>query len=219
MYPAARKSLAALFVLREAGIMTGQNKEEKALALRAQCWDSALHAFGTGFIFEYRARACKRRLQWLTYVSLAVPLAIGLLVLGYGEFRGLKVLIGIAVAIGAVQAMLSLWSIIGGWVERYSYATSAVSANYLLSERFAKIASNPPSEYQTFRHDYEKLEVEDNLLQQQDYQQNIREDEKRMGMRAALRKFRRKCAGCDQVPNSMTPADCGVCGNFRYKVT
>lgn len=37
---------------------------------------------------------------------------------------------------------------------------------------------------------------------------------KRKGTRAALRKFRRRCAGCGQVPVSMTPNKCDIRGNF-----
>jgi mobilome CxxCx(11)CxxC protein len=197
--------------------MGGQDQETKALALRSQCWNSALHAYGTGFIFEQRAHRYKLRLQWLTYGSLALPLAVGLLVLGYGEFKALKALIVIAAAGCAVLTMLSLWSIVGGWVDGYAYAKTAVSANYLLSERYATLGGNPPSAFQSLQREYDKLEVEDKLLQQQDYQQDIGEDEKRMGMHAALRKFRRSCAECNKAPTTMTPGDCGVCGNYKYK--
>jgi mobilome CxxCx(11)CxxC protein len=198
--------------------MAQANQEEQKSALRVQCWNTALHAFGTGFIFEQRGHRYKWRLQWLTYVSLAVPVIIGLLVLGYGEFKGLKALIGIGIAVGIVQVMISLWSIVGGWVDRSSYAIAAAPANYTLSDEYANLAANPPMEYREFLQEYEKLELKDKLLQQQDYQQDIKESEKRMGMHAALRKFRRACAGCGQVPDTMSSTVCGVCGNFKYRV-
>lgn len=190
---------------------------ERALAIRTQCWDAAVHAYGTAFIFEHRSRVLKNLLRWLTYVGLIVPMIIGLLVLGYGEFAGLAVLVLIAIAIGIGQAVLSLWSIIGGWVDSYSYATAAIPANHLLSNKYTGLAANPPSDLRELQHEYEKLQVEDRLLQQWDYQQGIKDAEKRMGMRAALRKFRRSCAGCGEIPSIMTPGNCGVCGNFRYR--
>jgi mobilome CxxCx(11)CxxC protein len=205
------------FVSKAAIVMSGQDQATQALVLRSQCWNAALHAYGTGFIFERRAHIFKQRLNWLTYGSLGLPLAIGLLVLGYGEFKALKYLIPVVVAACAILTLLSLWSIIGGWVEGCSYANSAVSANHLLSEKYAVLGENPPRAFRSFQREYDKLGVEDKILQQQDYQQDIREEEKRMGMHAALRKFRRPCAECGQVPTTMTPSNCGVCGDYKYK--
>jgi len=199
------------------GFMSDDEDAQHALAMRTQCWDAALHAYGTAAIFERRSYNLRNWLRSLTYISFGVPLIIGLLALGYGEFGLLSVLIGIGAAVLIVQVALSLWSIIGGWVADYTYATTAIPANHLLSDKFAELAANPPSDFGQFQHEYEKLQIEDRLLQQQDYQQGIKVEEKRMGMRAALRKFSRACAGCGETPNTMTPGTCDVCGNFRYR--
>jgi len=156
-------------------------------------------------------------LRSLTYVSLVVPMLLGLLVLGYGEFGALPVLIAVGAAILVAQTVISLWSIVSGWVEKYSYASTAISANHLLSDKFAELAANPPADLQSFQKEVEKLQVEDRLLQQRDYQQDIKEAEKRMGMRAALRKFRRACTECDETPTTMKASSCDVCGNFPYR--
>jgi mobilome CxxCx(11)CxxC protein len=197
--------------------MTDNEDVQRALGMRTQCWDAALHAYGTSAIFEHRSRVLKNWLRWLTYISFGVPMIIGLLVLGYGEFGGLTAIIGIGAAVLIVQVALSFWSIVGGWVESYSYVTAAIPANHLLSDKFAELAANPPSDSGQFQHEYEKLQVEDRLLQQQDYQQDIKAEEKRMGMRAALRKFSRACAGCGETPSTMSPGTCDICGNFRYR--
>jgi mobilome CxxCx(11)CxxC protein len=143
---------------------------------------------------------------------------VGLLVLSYGHFKSLPTVIAVVSAFAIVQTVISLWSIIGGWVAGYSYATASAADNSRLAARYEDLASGPPDDPLAFRHDYEKLVIRDEGRQEQDYQQGVKESEKRMGLRAALRKYGRKCAGCEQVPTSMKSTDCGVCGNFRYHV-
>jgi hypothetical protein len=60
-------------------------------------------------------------------------------------------------------------------------------------------AANPEFGLQEFQHEYDERQVGDRLLQQQDYQQGIKDAEKRVGMRAALRNFRRSCAGSHET--------------------
>lgn len=183
-------------------------------ALRQQCWNSAVNAYGTSYIFQRRARRLGNQLQVITYVGFVAPLAIGLLALGYGLFKALSLLIAIAAGIGAVQAVVGLWAAIGGWVSSYSYATESASANESLSGAYRDIGLNPPSDIVQFRHQAEKLEVEDRARRDQDHRKGIKEVELRRGMRAALRQFQRPCAACKIVPLSMQSSDCGVCGNF-----
>jgi mobilome CxxCx(11)CxxC protein len=200
------------------GVANIMPDEDRALTIRRQSWDAAVHAYGTGYIFAYRNNVLKRRLNVLTYIGLVVPLVIGLLVIGYGNFKGLKVLLAIAIAIGVCQVAVSLWSIVGGWVAGYAYSTSAISENYQLADRYVDLARNPPSDLGKFRDEYDKLKVADDAIARQDYQQSIKDEETRMGMRAALRKFGRACAGCGGTPTDMKPGKCGVCGNFHYKI-
>lgn len=192
--------------------------EDHALNLRTQCWDDALDAYATSYIFQRRARVLKVRLQWITYVGFVVPMLVGLLVLAYGHFKSFTVIVATAAGIGIVQAALSLWSIIGGWVDGYSYALTSTSANDLLAARYARLASDPPEGLEEFRQQYQLLEIEDKARSEQDYQQSIKESEKHMGMRAALRKYQRACAACNTVPTTMKPTGCGVCGDFRYRI-
>lgn len=187
--------------------------------IRTQSWDRAVHAYATSYIFQRRARVLKKQLQLLAYVGLVVPVTVGGLVLAYGAFSALPVIVAIASAIAIAQVAISLWSIVGGWVESYSYATVSAAANELLSNRFAELGQNPPSKVNELQHRYEKLQIEDDARRDQDHQQGIKEAELRMGMRAALRRFRRKCAGCEEIPTSMKPSDCGVCGSFKYSTT
>ena len=199
---------------------TGQDKAHntnEVRAIRTQCWNNALNAYATSYIFQRRAQTLKSRLQLITYIGFAVPMIVGLLVLSYGHFKSFEVIVAVAAAIGIGQAVFSLWSIIGGWVDGYSYAVASIAENSKLANRFTELASNPPEDLSELRVEYEKLEIQDETRQEQDYQQEIKESEKRMGMRAALRKYQRRCAGCNEIPTTMKPTTCGVCGDFRYR--
>jgi mobilome CxxCx(11)CxxC protein len=190
----------------------------RVLAIRTQCWNAALNAYATSYIFQRRARLFRLRLQFVTYVGFVVPMIVGLLVLGYGEFKSLTIVISAAVSIGICQVAFSLWSIIGGWVDRYSYSLTSISANDLLAAKYTRLASSPPESYGELQSRYEVLQAEDDARQEQDYQQAIKEEEKHMGMRAALRKYQRRCAACNKIPTTMRATDCGVCGDFRYRI-
>lgn len=138
------------------------------------------------------------------------------LVLGFGKFSLLPLAITVATVIGIIQVTVNLWSIIGQWVEEYSYAVSSTAANDSLSVRYRELGQNPPPKLDALRQRYDQLQVEDTMRRDQDLQHDIKDFEKRMGMRAALRQFERPCSACKQVPTSMEPSDCGVCGSFKY---
>lgn len=184
-------------------------------ALRSQCWDGAFHATATAYIFQRRARRLSKLVQTITYVGFAVPMLVGLLVLGYAHLKSIAVIAGTAAAIGSAQLVLSLWAIVGGWVTGASYAAESASANEVLAGKYSELASSPQVDLREFRQHYEMVKVEDRARNAQDLQQGVRESELRRGMRAALRKYQKPCAGCNQIPLDMVATDCGVCGKFQ----
>ncbi len=207
-------------VNRRADIVTNTDEAQvdEADAIRRRCWDGALHTYATSYIFQRRARTFGTKLNWITYIGFVVPMIVGLLVLSYGHFKSLPTIIAVASALGIGQIVVSLWSVIGGWVAGYSYATDSAATNSGLARRYEELASNPPQNISALRHEYEKLTIRDENRQEKDYQQGVKEAEKRMGMRAALRKYQRKCAACGEVPTTMKSTSCGVCGRFRYRI-
>lgn len=188
-----------------------------AEVIRSQCWEAALHAYGTSYVFRYRARTLRRNLQLLNFASLAVPFLVGALVLAFGEFKLLPVAISIGAALGIMQALGALWSVVGSWVDNYSYAAQSASANELLATRFRDLGKNPPSATDELALRYQILTTEDQARREQDHPKDVTDEERRMGMRAALRWLQKACAGCGQIPTSMTPNNCDVCGSFKFK--
>ncbi|MFY1658342.1 mobilome CxxCx(11)CxxC protein [Micromonospora sp. WMMD1274] len=185
-------------------------------ALAKEAWNRALHTFGTAYIFEVRARLLRRRLKWLNFVALVVPVIVGGLALGYGAgFPLLGLAVAIGGTVGLVQLTFSTWAIVSGWVESYGYAITSVVDNQRLTQEFKELASNRSISIELARHRYEVLVALDSSRQAQDYSQDIKEQEKRMGMRAALRDRQLACSSCRIVPTSMEPTECAVCGNFK----
>jgi len=197
--------------------MANEAPVSEADRIRQRCWGGAQNAYATSFIFQRRAQILGARLNQITYIGFVVPMIVGLLVLSYGHFKSLATIIAVASALGAGQAVISLWSVIGGWVAGYSYATTSAAANSRLAVKYEELASSSPEDLPGLRHEYEMLAIRDEDRQEQDYQQGIKESEKRMGMRAALRKYQRPCAGCKEVPTTMKSTKCGVCGQFRNR--
>ncbi|MEH0624980.1 mobilome CxxCx(11)CxxC protein [Streptomyces stelliscabiei] len=180
---------------------------------QGKCRDGALHAFGTARIFEQRANRLKRKTDALTWVGLVVPLLIGALVGTFGRNKLWGLVITIAAVIAAVQLAMSLWSLIKRWPEELAYSSGSVAANDSLATRYTALADDPPV-LATLRVQFEKLEVEDTSRRDRDSEKGVTEKERRMGMRAALRKYQRACAACLVVPTTMEPSTCGVCGQF-----
>ncbi|MFF3712848.1 mobilome CxxCx(11)CxxC protein [Streptomyces phaeochromogenes] len=180
---------------------------------RRKCWDSALHASGTAYVFQQRANRLKRQTDVLTWVGLAVPLLIGALVGTLGRNKLWGVVITVAAVIAAVQLVMNLWSIIKRWPEELAYSSASVNANESLAARFTALADDRPA-LEELRTQFDKLNVEDSARRDRDNEKGVTEKERRMGMRAALRKYQRQCAACRTVPTTMEPSACGVCGQF-----
>lgn len=183
--------------------------------LRSDTWNRATEASGTAYIFEVRARRLRISLNRLTFVGIAAPLLVGLIVLGYGtKFKDFGWLVGIAIAVGCAQVVWFTWSVVAGWANRYDDANRAIVKNRELAEKFASLARHPPATVADYRHELQLLDAADAAQRSRDLLQGITEAEKRMGMRAALLQYERKCRSCYWQPKTMIPTDCGLCGDF-----
>ena len=182
--------------------------------IRGSCWDKAVHTYATGHIFEDRARSLGRKTRSLEFLGLVVPVAMGGIVISFGtNFRYESITLAVAGILGTIQLIASVWALVASWRDNYAYAHESMNSNYRLAENFEELASNPPSKPEA-ESKYQTLKAEDKVLRRRDQRQEITEKEKRKGMRAALRKYQRECAGCGEVPKSMSPSNCDVCGNF-----
>lgn len=183
--------------------------------IRRQAWDEAVLTYGTAYIFEQRANKYRWFLRIISFLGIVVPLTIGAIYLSFSSQQMLlDVAVLVASILGIIQLVLSVWSLSAKWEDTYSYALESQVANYGLATRFEKLGKYPPSEVPELQMEFRILDTENRQRTEQDNKQGISDKEKRMGMRAALRKFQRQCSGCKIAPISMKPTNCDVCGNF-----
>ncbi|MEU7902187.1 mobilome CxxCx(11)CxxC protein [Actinoplanes sp. NPDC049118] len=187
-------------------------------SIRFEIWDRAFYATATASTFEYRAELLKRRLRLLNFVALVVPVIVGSLALGYGAgFRYLSVAVAIGAAIGIGQLVISLWAVVAAWVENYGYAITSLIDNQKIARDLEALVQKPTSDSKELQRRFDLIKVADDARQAQDYAQGLTDEEKRRGHRAALRKRGMKCSGCGEIPMSMAPSECGVCGQYKTK--
>jgi mobilome CxxCx(11)CxxC protein len=196
-------------------VRTDEQDDERS-KIQLDSWNNAVYAFGTADIFERRTRLFQRKLQWLGYIGLAGPLLVGLLALGFGATSySVKSIIPIAIVVGIAQVLISAWSLVSDWTGNLAYARESATANAELAARYQQLARSAPEYRHTdLRHKFDLLFVEDSARRQRDLGRSITDCERRRGLRAGMRQFERECSACRQVPVSMTPTQCEVCGNF-----
>ncbi|MFT5914562.1 MAG: mobilome CxxCx(11)CxxC protein [Bacteroidia bacterium] len=193
-----------------------ENEEE---ILRNDAWNKAIHSFGKAYIFSKRARFYNRWIRFVTILGVVVPVMIGATASGYGfNSEILKHTINISIPLTIIQLIISIFALVNNWSDYLSYSLEATNDYGNLSEAFKKMGKNPPNEIKYLKHQLELLETKYSLRGDQDSKYGLNERELRKGMRYALREFQRKCIGCDKIPLSNEPTDCGVCGNFKRNI-
>jgi mobilome CxxCx(11)CxxC protein len=175
-------------------------------------------ATGTAYIFDVRANRLRSRLNRSSFFGVAVPLIIGLIVLGFGvKFKALGVIIVAGVVLSGIQVVVFTWSLVARWVDAYDGALRAYVANRSIAESYESLVREEPTDIVEYRHRLEILNAKDQAQRNDDYRQGVTDGEKRMGMRATLIQYAKECSRCGLVPDNMRPpkkAKCGVCGDF-----
>lgn len=158
-------------------------------------------------------------LKLLAFSSLVGPLSIGALVIAVGSTnRIISWAVAIAAILSIFQIILSLWSLVSHWQENFSYYLDSKAENYYLADRFSSLGNNTTFTDNKWRTEFSVLEALGSNRMQLDLRHDIIDEEKRMGLRAALREYQRKCISCDTVPNSLDESSkCPICGNFKKR--
>lgn len=189
--------------------------------LRSEAYGLAQHAFATAYIFERRANRLRRKINFLSFVGVAVPLIIGALVLSFGQdYKPLGWAIPVAAGIGVVQLIYSLWSVFAGWVASYDHAVRAIVTNQGLVKRYETLGKRETTDAAELRQQLDFLKTIDAIQEESDYRQGVTGAEKRMGMHALLRQYEKECTACKKTPTDMKSAHwwrrnrCGVCDDY-----
>lgn len=187
---------------------------EEGKSLRQRCWDSAFNAFSTAFVFERRSQRFHKRLQWLAFLGIGVPVLVGGLVLAYGTpSSSVAIVMPYAAALGVVQLVVSVWSLTSDWSGGLQRSSERIWVNHELAKGFADLGRTPPSDPAELQRSFDLLAAEEKVSERTDYQLHITPAENRAGYRAASRHFQRQCATCGQAAQSLQPeSDCPTCG-------
>lgn len=195
--------------------MEAENKYNK---LRQDCWNKALDAFAYSQIFNARIARYGNYLSMLTLFGILVPAFVGAFALSYAYNKALMDLVlAIATPLTIIQFVISVCSIVFKWDDRLSYAMESATEHTSLCEQYRKLANTPPATESELAHALEMVDITYMQRTRQDVKAGIAHWEERRGMRAGLRNFGRKCAGCRTVPLSVDSTDCDVCGKFSLK--
>jgi len=187
-------------------------------SLLRRCSDEALKAHGTGYIFEKRAAEIKTKLNILNFFGIIGPVALGTTIATYDlNNDAVDAVKFIAGTIGFIQIIFTTWSMIEGWGDKASSYTESKSSNYSIAKRLKDLEHNLTLSKNQFESELAVIEKEIEIRNTIDAKHDIKDEEKRMGMRYGLRKYQRPCAGCKMVPTNMKPTDCGICGDFNEK--
>lgn len=192
-----------------------ETPDQRFNKLRTTCWNKAIHSFGTAYIFDKKSKRHSKHTNMLKIFGIIVPISVGATVLGYGlDTTIFKVSIALAIPLSIIQLIFSVFAVVQKWDDELAYAFEASQDLSLLSDSFKKLASLPPNNFEELDKKFEILNTRLKARTQQNSKHNIKEWERRMGMRYALREFQRECVGCKTVPISMISTDCDVCGKF-----
>jgi|SRR5882724_592751 len=181
----------------------------------AESWNLAVYAFGTAEIFRRRAQRYRNLIRALTAMGIIVPLLIGGIVLAFGLSASfLPWFVYFAAAVGVLQLCLSGLAVSYGWTDTLEYSLESLTDNLELSSRFeeiGKMATAPPVDLASR---FAIVKARDDARRAADGKKSVTEKELRYGHRAGLRRFERKCQGCQNIPRSMESTDCSICGGF-----
>jgi mobilome CxxCx(11)CxxC protein len=182
---------------------------------RKDCWNKAIYAFGTAYVFDERFQRARRKLRLLNYIALAIPIILGGIVVAFYETPAihhyLTILIIIAGLLGTLQVAFSVWALTAKWDDTAAYASVSTAENRRLAARFEELAKFPPPDFDM---KYELLKNDNMRREELDIQQGITEKEKRKITRAGIRQYQRACVGCGEVPKDMNSTQCHICGKF-----
>jgi len=182
---------------------------------RRACADAALKCHGTAYIFEKRAFAIRWKISLLTFLRIACPVSVGVIIGTYNlDSANIRLVLVIAGTIALFQVLLSIWALVSKWDQKLSYYLESKSANYKLSGKYDKLSKSTVLSKHDFEIEFKVLEREAEMRADLDNQHDVTDEEKRMGMRYGLRQYQRPCAGCQIIPTAMKASECGVCGNF-----
>ena len=179
------------------------------------CNNKAFYAFGTASIFTRRANELRKYRTLLVFFGIIGPILVGAAAGAFGAESGLVfLLIVLAGTCSIFQLGFSAWALVSNWDGKFEYAIESAQANNELFTELDSLAKRNP---QDFSEKFVILSERNRLQEARDMKAGITQEEKRFAMRSSLLQFRQSCSSCNQIPTTMKPSNCDLCGNFKEK--
>lgn len=180
--------------------------------IKKDCWGHRFHTYGTSKLFERKAKYLQKGRTWITFLGVVVPLIVGSVVLSFGTASEiLKYAAGVVITI---QLVLSIWSIVSRWDEKYEYAMSSVAENTRLYNDWDSYDKRGISDSKESEDKFHEILSRTQKQETNDIRQNVSDKDNRFANRVALFYFGQSCQTCSQIPKTMKPSKCDGCGNF-----
>jgi mobilome CxxCx(11)CxxC protein len=182
---------------------------------RASIRQDVVDAYASYFLFNDRVRRLRFRIQAMSFLGLVAPLLVGAAATSYGFTSNVTVVfIALAAVANIILAPLSLWALISKWDDQLTYSIGSAAENRKYWDMLRTIYDDKSigdDEANKKTQQVRQLAAERNKT---DDEQAVSEREKRMGHRAALRQMRLPCIECKQIPTTIKPTKCSICGSF-----
>ena len=174
--------------------------------------DIKFHSLGYGHVFSERVKSIKWKINILTFLSFACPVlfasVVGLVGKDWKYYEHIRVSVG---GIAIIQLIISVWAYVSNWQEEYYFSKELKRQNNKLCHEINAISPENISD-----------EILGNIgtkyavLQSQIDDQNVTENEKRIGYRYSCYMIKTPCSICGKIPKNMNgKEECETCSSDK----
>lgn len=165
--------------------------------------DDACDAFGASEVFKIRANRYRRKINFLTWSGLAIPITIsGVVTAQLIHPKMQEKALWVAGVLSLFQALVSGWSVVANWPENLEYSQNSSTRNFEISEQLQTLAQEAMAPNPDF--EMKKLEAmtRNSAQIEQDLRRGPTKAETQYAHRAGLIHLDRTCAKCQKRPDS-----------------
>lgn len=184
-------------------------------AIIKDCREKEFYLYGTHKIFDRRAYKLHLYRSWITFLGIAGPLAVGAAVLAPDiDLKKSPVALMFIGVLGGAQLLLSAFSLVFRWDEKYQYSLDSSRENNELCNKFKSLndGQTPGLEVK-----YNELVSDNSKRESKDLGQGVTNREKKFGYRESLHHYGLRCRECQKTKARWKLFGCRTCGRHLTK--
>jgi mobilome CxxCx(11)CxxC protein len=164
----------------------------------------------------------------LAFMGAILPPSLGTATFKLGEFGELDELgkllaiaadspiktaaIAAVIILGAIQTIISIYSLTHKWNDNLPIYINSKIENHKNAKKYHDIWKKYDENEEEFARQLEETNASSEMQEEQDLKINLKEKEKRYGLRHALCQYSIACVHCGKIPDPKKPSNCSVCG-------